>query len=343
MIYWWKFIIVLTTSVLSLRLLRPLAIHLSLVDHPDTRKQHTGTIPLIGGLAMFLGFGVGILLLTPTVNGLWTLLVAQLVLICVGVFDDYHCLSANIKILAQIASALVMALIGGLMLWNLGDLTGAGIAVDLGVWAVPFTVFAVVGAVNAVNMIDGLDGLAGVLTLITFTAMSILAFAAGFEEIGALLLVFPAIIIAFLLFNLGIFGRRRKVFMGDAGSMFLGFSVAWFSILLAQDNVQAMSPSVALWVFAIPLFDTVTVMLRRIFKRQSPFKADRNHLHHILQKAGLSYKQSLFTIATAALVCATIGVFSQLYQTPERILFSSFLGLFGLYFWFIGRLQKSLA
>ncbi|HKJ23095.1 MAG TPA: undecaprenyl/decaprenyl-phosphate alpha-N-acetylglucosaminyl 1-phosphate transferase, partial [Gammaproteobacteria bacterium] len=214
----------------------------------------------------------------------------------------------------------------------LGHLSGSG-PVELGGWEIPFTVFSAVGVINALNMIDGLDGLAGSLALVALVSLSFTVLHSGHSASAHLLLIAVAVVVAFLLFNLRFSERRpARVFMGDSGSMFLGFVLTWYVIELSQGPVRVIAPVTALWVLAIPLFDAVYIMFRRMLMGLSPFAADRDHLHHLLQTLGLSAVQTLVVIVTAAVVLALFGLYGLYHGFSEARMFYGFLGLFALYF-----------
>jgi UDP-GlcNAc:undecaprenyl-phosphate/decaprenyl-phosphate GlcNAc-1-phosphate transferase len=320
------------TTVALLLVLIPVARRVGLVDCPGGRKCHEGPVPLVGGIAMFWGFLFAVPTLAVPPATLHGLLQGAFLLLLVGILDDFHELSSPVRVLTQITAALVMVYLGNVQLNDLGHLISHNL-LTLGVWAVPFTVFATVGVINAVNMADGVDGLAGILMLVALATLAGLASVAGRAADAAVLLVLVSTVVAFLALNLRIGRPRALVFMGDAGSMFLGFAVAWFCISLSQGDMPAMTPVTALWVFALPLFDTVSLMLRRIVRGRSPFAADREHFHHILLAAGYTVNQSVAIISGVALTLATTGVAGYYLQVPEHLMFLSLLGLFALYFW----------
>jgi UDP-N-acetylmuramyl pentapeptide phosphotransferase/UDP-N-acetylglucosamine-1-phosphate transferase len=154
-----------------------------------------------------------------------------------------------------------------------------------------------------------------------------------FTQILKLLWLLIAVTIAFLTFNLRILRRKQaQVFMGDAGSMFLGFILAWFMVNLSQGEQRVITPVTALWIFALPLIDTVSIMLRRILKKTSPFDADHGHLHHLLLYAGFSVSQTLAIIVSSAIILAIIGLNGLYLQVSETAMFYGFLSLFALHF-----------
>lgn len=312
--------------------LRPMAMRIGLVDYPSPRKAHNGAVPLIGGLGMFCGFAFVALTLDVGLTAYRSFFAAAAVLVVVGVLDDLHELSSRSRFAAQIVAALLMAYWGGVVLADLGALRGDGGTFELAPWGVLFTVFATVGVINALNMIDGLDGLAGGVGLIALLGLAYVAHGAGRGDELALLVLLNVVVLAFLAFNLRLPGRRQAlVFMGDAGSMFLGFAITWFLISMSQGEQRAMPPVLALWLLMVPLFDTVWLILRRFSKGRSPASADIEHLHHILRMTGMSAGSALWLIigfgvlgAVAAILALTVGV-------SERMLFYVFLGLFAVY------------
>ncbi len=313
--------------------LRPLAGRIGLVDVPDARKQHEINTPLIGGLAMFVGFAFAILTLDVSLSQYRGLFLGLLILIVVGVLDDMHDLSSYAKFLAQITAAVFMLSWGEVSLHNLGHISPSGAMVDLGEWAIPFTIFSTVGVINALNMMDGMDGLAGSLAFVAIVSMVIMAWQGGDPREAYLLLVVAATVLAFLSFNLRL-GRRRQAlaFMGDSGSMFLGFILCWYVIDFSQTQPRIIAPVTALWILAIPLFDAVYILLRRVLSGHSPFSADRFHLHHLLQAFGLGVNATLSLVVLFSVMMAAVGMYALIRGVSEATMFYAFLGTFALYF-----------
>lgn len=251
------------------------------------------------------------------------LFAGAIVLVVVGVLDDHRDLSARSRFVAQIGAGLLMALWGGVLLADLGYLLSNQLWV-LGLLAIPVTVFATVGVINATNMIDGLDGLAASLVLVTIGALMLVAWhGAATTELG-ILTVLAGVTLGFLVFNL----RRRGpalVFMGDAGSMFLGFVLVWFLVAFTQGSDRLMAPTTALWLFALPLIDTFQVIIKRAAQGRSPFSADRAHCHHVLQDAGLSRRQTLAAMVGLALAAAAAGLAGHWLAVPEPWMLGGFL------------------
>lgn len=324
---------VFATTIASTFCFRPVAAHLGLIDCPGGRKCHEGNVPLIGGIAMFVGVLFAMLVSHIPLEAYRSLLAGMLVMVVVGVLDDRQDLTARLRFLAQMFAALLVATWGGLRLDNLGSLVSSEVLV-LGALAIPFTVFGMLGVINAFNMSDGVDGLCGSLTLSSVGLFAAAAWGAGrFTDLQVLLLLVAAVS-AFLVFNFPFPGRRQaKVFMGDAGSMFLGFSLAWFAVSLTQGETRAIAPVTALWILALPLMDTVSVMVRRMLKGLSPFAPDREHFHHIFLVAGYGARSTVLIMLGISLTLGVVGLVAERLGVPEYIMFYAFLMLFALYFW----------
>jgi len=214
---------------------------------------------------------------------------------------------------------------------NLGDLFGLG-DIELGPVGIVFTYFAIIVVINAYNMVDGIDGLIGSLSLNTFTAIAILFLMSGNYGYLSYPLILATATLPYLIFNLGFFkAYSKKIFMGDAGSMFIGLSVIWLLSIGTQGDSASFRPVTALWICAIPLMDMLAIVIRRYRKGKSPFKPDRDHLHHILQRAGLSSRQTLVVISIFAALMSMIGVLGEYFQVAEGIELVLFVLIFILY------------
>lgn len=321
----------LVTTILILVMMR-LAPRIGLVDRAGGHKLHHGSVPVVGGIAMFCAFFFAVLASELPLGQFRALFAGGALLVIVGVLDDFRHLPAWIRFAAQIGAALLMTLWGGVVLEDLGSLLGTDTLL-LGELAVPFTVFSVVGVINAVNMMDGLDGLAGGLVAIVIALLAALAAMAGQVGAAAVLVALLAVVAGFLVFNIRRPGQpSAAVFMGDAGSMFLGFTLAWFLVELSQSPADTISPVTALWLLALPLLDTVTLMVRRLARRRSPFRADREHLHHALLARGLSQSTTVAVVLGASALLALAGALAQRAGVPPWIMFSGFAALFAGYF-----------
>ena len=217
------------TAFLTL-LFQPLAVRIGLVDIPDQRKLHHGNIPLVGGIAIFCGFLFSVLALNMPVASWKPLFSAAALLLIVGLLDDFKEIGIRERFVAQIGAVLLIALWGGIQVDNLGNLLGFGV-IELGILALPFTVFGAVGAMNAFNMIDGMDGLSGGLLLLLLGILASLLWHDGHSvDLHLVLIVFSAVA-AFLLFNFRFSNRSVvSVFLGNSGTLFLGVLVTYLLI-----------------------------------------------------------------------------------------------------------------
>lgn len=231
----------------------------------------------------------------------------------------------------QAVLSLVMMKVAGIELHSLGNMFGFG-EISLGWVGTVITIFAVIGAINAFNMVDGIDGLLGGLSIVTFGALAFLLQVDSQHGLAYLCVVIIVAMLPYIFMNLGVLGRERKVFMGDAGSMMIGFTVIWLLLGVSQtESKPLMRPVTALWLIAVPLMDMAAIMIRRVRRGDSPFKPDREHLHHIFQRLGLSSKQTLVVICLIASAYAAFGIYGELTGLPEAVMFYTFIACFVAY------------
>lgn len=318
-------------AFIAIKLFKPIAVDVGLVDKPNARKRHDGQVPLIGGISIFAAVLAASLLWLPNTLELRMYLIASAMMVFIGALDDKYDLKVRIRIVGQIIIASLMIYGVGGYISSLGNLFGLG-NIELGPIGIIFTYFAIIVVINAYNMVDGIDGLVGSLSLNTFTAIAILFLLSGNTNYLSYPLILATATLPYLMYNLGFFKKHtKKIFMGDAGSMFIGLSVIWLLSMGTQGDNASFRPVTALWICAIPLMDMLAIVMRRYRKGKSPFKPDRDHLHHILQRAGLSSRQTLVVISIASVAMSLIGVLGEYYQVPESIELSLFVLIFVLY------------
>lgn len=323
-------IVALVVSIWAIASVRPLAERVGLVDHPGGRKVHHGAVPLTGGIGIWLGVCLAAGFLDHFDVQLFVLIFGAGCVLLTGTIDDLVDLSVVIRFGSQILAA-IGAVSTGVVLQDLGMLTGSD-PIVLGEWGAVLTVFAVVGVINATNMIDGADGLAGSLVAVTLAGILVAAMVVDQIATAEVCAVWLAAVAGFLVFNLRTPWRAKAaVFMGNGGSAALGFVVAWLLVSSTQGEKSLFPPVTALWLFAVPLFDTLSVMSRRVLQGKSPFTPDRSHLHHLLLASGLSTSQAVAFIAGGASAMAGIGLFAWTIGLPEVYSFVAFLLLFGIY------------
>ncbi|WP_417880479.1 UDP-N-acetylglucosamine--undecaprenyl-phosphate N-acetylglucosaminephosphotransferase [Vibrio sp.] len=326
-----ELLIMFTLSLGILLVLRKFAKKIRLVDLPKGRKMHKGAIPLVGGIAIGITFILFLFLNPDSIPSSTHFSFSILVLLIIGFLDDKYDVNFKIRFLVQALIAVSMMLFAGVKLHNLGDMLGFG-PIHLGWLGYVITIFGVVGTINAFNMVDGIDGLLGGLSIVTFSAIGLVLIYDGQESIAYVAVVIVTIMLPYVLLNLGLLGRRYKIFMGDAGSMVIGFVVVWFLLCTSQIRGEPLiRPVTALWFIAVPLMDMTAIMIRRIRRGDSPFKPDREHLHHIFQRLGFSSVQTLLFICSLAIVFAGFGYYGEVTNIAESIMFYSFLAVFAVY------------
>lgn len=312
-------------------LMRNVARRVGLVDKPTGRKIHSGKVPLVGGVAICVTI-VNYIYTHPNIinhANLYMLCICGLTI--VGALDDRFDLSVKLRMLVQALISVAMIYFANAELHTLGDLLGFG-SIELGMFGGLLTVLAVIGCINAFNMVDGIDGLLGGLSIVTFSSIGILLFLSGEQSLSYLCLLLVICMMPYIFMNLGLIGHKRKVFMGDAGSMMIGFTVIWLLIGASQTaGSPIIRPVTALWLIAVPLMDMVAIMFRRIKQKKSPFKPDREHLHHICQRLGCSSLQTLMLICSIAALFAGVGMLGEVYDVPEYVMFYGFVIMFMFY------------
>ena len=306
-----------------------------LVDLPDkSRKFHKRPTPLTGGIAIFISLLIsGKLYIDinelneyiPLFSSM--LFVASFFIIIVFLIDDIRGLKPAYRLIAQCIAAYFVIYSTGVYLESLGNLFGFG-EINLGVYGIPITIFCVVGVMNAFNMIDGINGLCAgsALVMLLFTGI-----ASGFIYDSMLVLLIGSMI-GFLAFNLRIVGKKRAVFLGDHGSNFIGFTVAWVAIHCSQMETYSINPITIVWFIAIPFLDCIGLIISRTLKGKSWAAPGRDHIHHKLMQS-FSPEASLFIIM---LFSTILGVFALVLENNfnEYISFYGF-GLFALSYYLI--------
>lgn len=304
-------------------------VRLSLMDSPDDRRKiHVSPKPLVGGIGM-LGIVClsSILFVTPEDLNLRGYYSAVLLLGITGFLDDFKEIHHKWKFIIQILAVTLMFYYSRTELLSFGNLLSFG-SIDFGFFAIaPVTIFCTIGVINSINMIDGLDGLAGGIALAAFIAFSVLAYINQQTNIMLLSISLSGVAIGFLRYN----WHPSKLFMGDAGSFFLGFSLAFLSLYITQKSNTQVPPVAALLILTVPIVDTITVIVKRIIKGRSPFGADKNHFHHMLLRRGMSVPNTAKTIICISTAFSLLGIIGTVYKISEYYLFLVFLTYFIIY------------
>jgi UDP-GlcNAc:undecaprenyl-phosphate GlcNAc-1-phosphate transferase len=262
---------------------------LQFVDLPGDRKIHHAPMAKVGGIAFAAGTFVAMLLWAPKDPIVTSGLIGGAVILLFGAWDDRVGLGYKAKFLGQLIAAAVVVWFGGV---HLSSLPFMG-ETQLPLWiAVPMTLFLLVAVTNALNLADGLDGLAGGLSVLSFGGMAFLAFLAGDWVVMSMMVAVLGGLLGFLRFNT----YPASIFMGDAGSQFLGFYLGLCAIVLTDPARGPYSPALISFIWGLPILDTAGVMIQRLVERRSPFVADKNHVHHKLLGFGLSHREAVLVI-----------------------------------------------
>ena len=321
-------IVVSLLTVFLILVLRPLAIKVSLTDTPTARKTHQGQIPLTGGISIFFATCLTSVIFYETLPlDTITLLVCAGLSLLLGAIDDKVDLRASKKLVLQTGIALTFIISTGHVVTSLGSPIGFLGPMELGMLSIPFTVFAIVGLINAFNMIDGCDGLAASLVIISLLALIFVAPGALSDPRGQILLVLSSSTFVFLFFNFSN-SNGLKAFLGDGGSLCLGFIVAASLVEFSTSNTL-YDPSLVLWFAAIPILDFCNVIVRRKLLNRKIMSADRSHLHHYLLSVGISHFQTTMVILFTAIMLLCFGAFLEA-NYPSLSPFA-FVGLFTIY------------
>ena len=226
---------------------------------------------------------------------------------------------------------------GNIYLDHLGQILGP-FQLTLGSIGLMITVFVTIAVINAFNMIDGIDGLLGGLSSVAFISIGILLLLDNQWDLAYWSFALIIAILPYFMMNLGIpLGAKFKVFMGDAGSTLIGFTIIWILLLSTQGKGHPMNPVTALWIIAIPVVDMIAIIYRRLRKGKSPFRPDRLHVHHLMMRAGLTSRQAFLLITFLAALCAGFGILGEIFYVNEWVMFVAFIFLFFIYSFSIAR------
>jgi len=327
-----RIIIVFLVSFFSVIFVLPkianIAQRIGLLDQPNGRKVHTSPQPLVGGIGMVPAVVFTSLVFIP-INGLRGYFIGLAILLLVGFLDDFKEIGHRQKFMAQIIATGALIYFSKIVLITFGDLLGMGAlnvpGGNIVAWVV--TIFCVVGVTNSVNLIDGLDGLAGGISFVAFLFFASHASFVGNQTLMLLNLAFAGAILGFLRFN----WCPSILFMGDAGSLCLGFSLSFMALALTQGNDAEVSPVTALLILAVPITDTIIIMCKRIMHGQSPFKPDKYHLHHIFLRCGMSRASTVWIILAISVLLGSFSLLGPVYGFAESWLFVLFVTYFLVY------------
>jgi UDP-GlcNAc:undecaprenyl-phosphate GlcNAc-1-phosphate transferase len=315
------FLTALFLSLIMVPALRRWAIEKRQLDMPNQRKVHARPKPRLGGVAIFIAFLFATLVFDTMGAQARGILAGALILFATGLVDDLYGLTPKKKFAGEICGCLVTMAVGQLYITRLGDLFGMG-PIVLPVWlAIPFTVFAIVGVVNALNLLDGLDGLAGGFSVVALGAFLLLGYLTGNAAVMGLSAALLGGIVGFLRFNV----YPARIFMGDAGSLTVGFLLGFLAIHLTQAPAGSVKPIIPFIILGLPIIDTVRVMGERIVRRCHPFAPDRTHVHHRFLDLGFHHRFTVIIIHGLTLFWTVVALV--FYRQPAYLLLSGYLFL----------------
>lgn len=318
---------------------RAFACKVGAIDVPkDARRVHKTPIPRLGGLAIYIGFIISVVLFADITRQIQGILLGSVLIVVIGVIDDIVALKAWQKFLGQIIAALIPVFHGVVIeIVSHPNIFGSNSILNLYDWAAPVTVLWIVGITNAVNLIDGLDGLAVGVSTISSITMLIIAILLSNSGVAIILAALVGACIGFMPFNM----NPARIFMGDTGALLLGFLLSTLSVVGFFKFYAIISFIVPFLALAMPIFDTASAIIRRLAKHQNPMAPDRGHLHHKLLDLGLNQKQAVFVIYV---ISGFLGMLAVILTSRGeiRIMFTLFLLVLAVVIGFLITKKKML-
>ncbi|MBQ9764190.1 MAG: undecaprenyl/decaprenyl-phosphate alpha-N-acetylglucosaminyl 1-phosphate transferase [Phascolarctobacterium sp.] len=296
-VYGFPFLLAMFVSYVLTPYIKKLAFKIGAVDKPDNRKVHQRIMPRLGGLAIYIAFVVACVASLELSWDVFGILLGGTLIVALGVADDVYQLPAKVKLLGQIAAACVLVLFDIRIEWVNNPLGGY---FYLDMLSIPFTIFWVISFTNVVNLIDGLDGLAAGVSAIASLTVILVAIQMGYFHVAILTAALAGAIIGFIRYNF----NPATIFMGDTGSMFIGYMLAAISIYGAVKTAATIALIVPAIALGLPILDTAFAIMRRYVNGRPIFQPDKGHLHHRLLDKGMSHKEAvLFMYGITAVLC----------------------------------------
>ena len=312
------FVIIMVTflaSALLVPFVKKIAHHAGALDIPNERKVHKEPMPRMGGLAIFAAFLIGYMIFARTSVQMLSVLIGGFIIVLTGIFDDIKPISAKVKLLLQIVAACVVVFYGQIVL-NYFDLFGIPFNLPVPINYIVTIVF-IVGLTNAINLIDGLDGLAAGVSSIYFATIALIACILNKNQGLDIMLsvIMLGSTLGFLLHNF----NPAKIFMGDTGSLFLGFTISVIA-LLGFKATTLTSLIIPICILAIPIFDTILAIFRRLLKGEKITAPDKDHFHHQLLKMKFGVRGTVLIIYGINLLFAAVSIFFVLGDSKMAIM-----------------------
>lgn len=297
------FVLALVISYALTPSVKKIALRVGAIDKPNARKVHTHVIPRLGGVAIFIGFIVTVLLFAPWQSELIGILIGCTVIVAVGIWDDICNIPARTKLVGQIIAALIPVASGIQIDWLNNPFGTLWVLPEF--IAIPLTIFWIIGFTNTVNLIDGLDGLAAGVSVIASISIFFITYSMGQDTPALLIAAIAGAALGFLQYNF----NPAKIFMGDTGSMLLGYTLsvaAVFGVVKTAATVALVVPIIAL---GVPILDTLFAIVRRKMSGKPVFQPDKGHLHHRLLALGLSQKQVVLIMYCVSIALGIVSLF----------------------------------
>ena len=297
------FVIALVVSYALTPSVKKLAIKIGAVDRPNARKVHTHVIPRLGGLAIYIGFMAAVLFCVPLQHELVGMLLGCTAIVAVGIWDDICNIPAKVKLVGQILAACIPIAFGIQIEWLTNPFGDIIVLPEL--IAIPVTIFWIIGFTNTVNLIDGLDGLAAGVAFIASISMFLLAYNLN-QFLPALVIVSMAgAALGFLQYNF----NPAKIFMGDTGSMLLGYTLSVAAVLGLVKTAATVALVVPIIALGLPILDTTFAIIRRKMSGVPIFQPDKGHLHHRLLALGTTQKQAVLIMYFVSMILGIVALF----------------------------------
>lgn len=323
--HYFAVVVALLSALVVTPFVKKLAFKLNAVDKPSSRKVHAKIMPRMGGLAIYIAFVVGVLVNQSYSSEVWGLLIGSTIIVALGIVDDIKEISPKVKLIGQTLAAIVAIMFGIKVSFLTNPFSGI---IQLGWFTYPVTIIWIIGITNAVNLIDGLDGLAAGVSGIAALTLGVVAWTEGQVQIAALAFILAASVLGFLKYNF----NPAQIFMGDTGSMFLGFNLASMAIMGLTKSATIISLFVPVIILGIPILDTAFAIIRRYLKGQPIFSADKDHLHHRLLALGLTHRQTVLAIYAVNLLLGGSAILVAVLTTAQGMMIIAFMSISIVYF-----------
>ena len=335
------FILAFVITFIATPFVKKLAFKIGAVDIPkDNRRMHKKPTARLGGLAIFLGFIISAVIYADVNRELAGILLGCLIIVVLGIFDDIYALSAKLKLLVQIVAALCPVLAGvSIDFIRVPSFISEYGYIALGWLSIPVTLVWIIGITNATNLLDGLDGLACGVSSISALTLLCIAIIVGEGEVAFVTSALAGACFGFLPYNF----NPAKLFMGDTGALFLGFVLSTISIQGLFKGYAVISIAAPMLILGLPIFDTVSAILRRLRNHQPIMAPDRGHLHHRLIDAGFSQKQAVSIIYILCLILCVVAVGLIATGAVSLWVFALVLLGFILFLWLTPRIIEALS